>query len=159
MALSESTLSTELQNMVPAATEAIGIDNFADAFETYFSAATVDGAAVETNSLDSATVALKAAMVGIGSAGMEKIEDGITAFWVEVETEAPNIWTLDPVAVSATQPPDLSDLTADLETVGAANVTGELGLVDAAAAIAGAIHGLMLGGIATDDDSDEFDIL
>lgn len=147
MALAAATLGTELEAMVPADSEATGINNFATAFENYFSNSTCNGVSVTPGSLTACTTALKAAMVGVSSAGASKIAAGIVAFWGVVATSAPSIWVLAPVLVSATPPTEMAGLTAAIQAAGNANIAAESSLEDSALNIANAIHPLMLGGL------------
>ena len=149
MALSAATLGTELQAMAPAPDEATGIDNFAAAFENYFSGATCGGASVTGGTLAPCTVALKAAMVGVSATGPASIAAGIVAFWSIVATTAAVIWVLVPPLVAATPPPGLGGLAAAIAATGTANIAGELSLIDAANAMGTAIHPFNLGGLGT----------
>lgn len=149
MALVQNTLATELQNLVPVGTEAEGINNFAAAFETYFSGAVVSGIPVNPGSLAGATTALKAAMTGANSNAALAIQNGITAFWGVVVTAFATIWTTVPALILVTQPPNLGTLEASLNTTFASNISSGLEIGPATAAIAGVIHPTQLGGIAT----------
>ncbi len=133
--------------MAPAPDEATGINNFATAFENYFAQATCNAVAVTPGSLAACTAALKAAMVGVASAGAAKIAAGISAFWGVVATNAPTIWVTVPVLISATPPTLLSGLQAAIDAAGAANIAGNKSLVDSADAMATAIHGKQSGGL------------
>jgi len=147
--MSQSTLSTELQNMVPVDNEPAGIDNFAAAWEEYFSESTVAGSTVTPGSLAGATAALKGAMTGVANVDSAKaIADGIEAFWGVVEVSAATIWITVPPLASATAPPSLSEIEEAVAAAGTANITGELNLEDSADAIATAIHPNNLGGLA-----------
>ncbi len=151
MALSAATLGTELQAMVPAASEADGIDNFATAFENYFAESTCGGVSVNGGSLSAATTALKAAMVGINvTPGLAPtfITAGIVAFWGVVATSAASIWTVLPIPLVAAVPPaGLAGITAAVTAAGASNIAGALSLVDSANAMGAAIHTPNLGGV------------
>lgn len=147
MPLVQATLATELEAMVPVNTEADGINNFATAFENYFTNSVCGGAAVTPGTLTPATTALKGAMVGVLTTGAASISAGIAAFWGVVATSAPAIWVIAPVLVSATPPPGLGGLAAAVLAAGTANIAGGLDLAAAAASMASAIHPLMLGGL------------
>jgi hypothetical protein len=149
MALLQNTLATELQNMVPVDTETEGINNFASAFETYFLGATVVTIPVNAGSLTNSKNALKGAMTGAASDAATAIQNGIIAFWAQVAIDFLLIWTVTPPITLITPPPNLGTLAAALNAQFALNITGELSLVDATAAIAGVIHPTQLGGLAT----------
>jgi hypothetical protein len=149
MVMISDTLAGELENMVPTEVENEAIDRFAAAWETYFYDAVVGAIPANPGTLSAATSAMKSTMVGMSTqdAGATAIQTGITAFWGIVAASAPSIWTTVPPCTGATPPPVLSTIAAALTGVFSANTAGELGLSDACAAIAAAIHPLNLGGI------------
>ena len=147
MALVSNTLASELESMVAVDTEAEGINNFSAAFENYFYDSTCGGVTATPGTLTAASTALKAAMVGVNSAGAAKIAAGIVAFWAVVGASAPTIWVILPPLVSATPPPGLGGLSAAIAAAGAANIAAEASLEQSAATMATAIHTIMLGGL------------
>lgn len=149
MPLSQATLASEMEAMVPVETEAEGIDNFATAFETYFYDASVLAVTPTPGSLAGATTAMKSAMVGVSAAGASAIQAGIVAFWGVVAVSAASIWTLAPPLTLSTPPPGLAGIAAALQPVFVSNTASELDLEDACAAIAAALHPTQLGGTAT----------
>lgn len=146
MALSKDTLATELEKMVNVDTEAEGNANFATAFENYFLEATCGGKSVEDDSLAACTTALKGVMTGSQFAGAASMAAGITAFWGVVATAAASIWIPAPPLASATPPTGLSGLAAAISAAGLANIADDKNKEDSCAAMAAAIHPLMLGG-------------
>jgi len=135
-----------------AATEAEGIARFAAAFENYFAESVVGLAPVVQSALAPATAAMEAAMAGVvavdGGAGMYA---GIAAFWGALPAIAPVVWPLvvPPLTTTVTPPPGLTTLQANITAVGVANIAGGLSLIDAADAMATAIHAGTTGGTAT----------
>jgi hypothetical protein len=149
MVLLQNTLASELEAMALVDTEAEGIDNFANAFETYFYDATVTGLSINPLSLTNSTNALKGAMTGISSGGADSlIQAAITAFWTQMAIDFALIWTTIPPLISITPPPTLSAIGGTLTGVFESNKENDLSLQDAAATIAGAIHPNQLGGLA-----------
>ena len=149
MPFSQDTLAQELQKMVPVDNEPAGINNFAEAWEEYFSESTVAGATVVPGTLAAAPTALKTAMGGVANVDSAKaIADGIDAFWGVVETSAATIWITVPPLASATKPPTLGAIEAAVAAAGTANIAAKLSLEDSADAIATAIHPNNLGGLA-----------
>jgi hypothetical protein len=135
--------------MVPAATEAEGIDNFATAFENYFAGSTVSGVTAAQSQLGPATDALKLAMSGLANVdGAAAMAAGVSAFWSTLSGLAAVVWVVVPVLASTTPPPGLAGLQAALAVTGAANIAGGLSLVDAADAMATTIHASNTGGFA-----------
>lgn len=150
MALSASTLSTELQAMGPVDNEADGINNFATAFDNYFQGASVNGTPVAGGATSAAKSAMISAMSGAGApnAGALAIQTGITAYWGVIIPAAIATWPSTPPVITATPPPTLATIAAALTPVFAANTSGSLSLADSADAIAQALHPTQLGGIA-----------
>lgn len=150
MALVSATLGAGLANMTPTMQEIVAINNFADAFEDYFSLAGVMGIPCTPGSLSGAKAAMIGSMSGLSSSGgaAGAITAGITAFWGVVAGAAASIWLTPFPVASATPPPGLAGLSAALSGAFSANTAGGLGLSDAANVVATAIHGTQLGGIA-----------
>jgi len=151
MPLTHTTLANELKIMVPVATETEGIANWSTAWENYFNESTVLGISVTPNSLVGAITSMKAAMVGINSApnGCAILQAGIVAFWNTVIASAPTIWVTTPLIMIAMPPPNLTTIATTLEPIFAANISNNLDIESATAAVAEALHSLQLGGIAT----------
>lgn len=150
MSLSESTLASELENMIPVETETEGINNFAAAFENYFSNATCKTVSVTPGSLTAATSALKSAMTGANTDAATAIGAGVAAFWGVVALSAATIWVVAPPLASAVPPPTLGLITAAVLAAGTGNINAESNLADSAATIATAIHPSNLGGLGVD---------
>jgi cytochrome bd-type quinol oxidase subunit 2 len=150
MPLTSVKLATELIALPLVQTEAEAIQNFATAFENYFYDSTVLAVPAVPGTLAAATIALKAAMVGMSQAGSAAIQAGITAFWGVVATSGVLIWpTVVPPIVSVAPPPGLGGISAALDGVFPANVSAKADLVTAMTNIANALHPTQLGGIAT----------
>lgn len=151
MTLSVDTLAEALESMVPAETEAEGIEHFAAAFREYFAESVVGGVPAVFDALEPADTAMRGAMAGVvASNGPAGLTAGITAFWGEIPSIAAVVWVRVPVLATATPPPGLSGLIAAIAAAGTANIAGALSLEDSAAAMATAIHSCMTGGTATD---------
>lgn len=146
MAMSQSMLSTQLQNMVPVNNEPAAITNFVNAWKTYF-AASAAGAASYVSSPAHAS-AMSAAMVGMSApgAGAAKIQAGIIAWWASVVATGPATYPGSTVVVAPTL---ITGIAALLTPVFASNTSGSLSLAAACNAIAAVLHVNNLGGTAT----------
>lgn len=146
MPLVSASLGAGLANMSNTDSEATVIDNFVNAWDTYFSTAQALTPAIP-GSYAGALSAMRAALSGITTAdnAATAIQTGITAFWGVVAGSAATIW---PPALSATPPPGLSGISSALQGVFSANTSGDLPIAAAAMAVAGAIHGTQSGAIA-----------
>ena len=145
MPLVPTALASAMEAMTPTDQEAIAIQNFAGAWETYFKDAATMGVPTTPGSLAGAKSAMIGAMSGLSTAGATAILAGITAFWGVVAGASASIW---PGTLSAVPPPGLAGIPAALVPVFAANTAGNLAIDPAMQAIAGAIHPTQLGGIA-----------
>lgn len=144
MAMSASTLSTQLQSMTPTMVEATAISNFATAWATYFGSAAAGAAAYVPN--PSHKSAMMSAMVGISvpGAGALAIQNGVTAFWVAVVSSLAFAGS-----IAVVPPPTLPTIATLLTPVFAANTAGALSLAASCTAIAAVLHTNNLGGTAT----------
>ena len=148
--MSKSTLSSELQAMVPEMSEAQGIENFAKAFRAYFAESEVNLVPALEIALDPCETTMIDAMTGLANVdGPGAISAGIAAWWVAASGIADLIWpaVLVPTPSTATPPPGLTTLTAGVTATGAANIASELSLDDSADAMAATIHAANAGGI------------
>jgi len=148
--LSESTLKTELEKLLPTGVEATAVSRLASAWTTYFYEAGVAGTPCAGGTLAGAQAGMEGALVGMSATGQgaAKMQAGITAFWAQVALQGATVWpgSLAPY----TPPPGLSLLSAALQAIFAANLAGGKDLSDAAEALASALHtGGGLGGVAT----------
>lgn len=150
MTMSASTLADAFLAMPAVETEAEAIAEFVDAWETYFSEATVNGIAINSGSLSGALSSMSGAMTGLSTTGALSMAAGIVAFWGTVSTSVASIWTLAPVLVSATPPPGVATIATLISVTGIASTVGALSAVDATTAMASTIHTPNLGGIAID---------
>jgi len=152
MALVQATLASGLANMAPTSTEATAIQNFADAWDSYFQGASVAGTPANGGALAAAKSAMIGAMTGLSVTGAVAIQAGITAYWGGVATAFAAIWVIPPnVVVAAIPPPGLSGIAAALTPVFVANSADPTKTIaQATAAIAAVLHTAGgLGGIAT----------
>jgi hypothetical protein len=152
MALVQSVLANGLANMNPTSSEASAIQNFADAWDTYFQGASVAGVPANAGQLAAAKSAMMGAMTGLSVTGAVAMQTGITAYWGAVAAAAVTIWVMPPNTVpAAIPPPTLGGLSALLLPVFASNSADPTKTkAQATAAIAAVLHASGgLGGIAT----------
>lgn len=138
--------------MAPTSSEATAIQNFADAWHTYFQGASVSGVPAVPAALASAKSAMIGAMTGLSVTGAAAIQAGVIAYWGGVATAFAAIWIIPPnTVVAAIPPPGLSGLAASLAPVFASNSADPTKTIaQATAAIAAVLHTSGgLGGIAT----------
>ncbi len=85
MAMTQAVLSTELQSLGPAASEAVAIANLTSAYATYCEDAQALSPILSTG-IDLGIAALELALVGMEAPGASaaKIASGLDAFWVAV---------------------------------------------------------------------------
>lgn len=130
--------------MAPTSSEPTAVQNFADAWESYFGGASVAGIPATGGSLSGAKSAMIGAMAGLSApgGGAAAIQSGITAFWGVVAGAAATIWTVPPnTTVSATPPPTLGSIAAGLAPVFASNSADPTKTIaQATAAIAAVLH-------------------
>lgn len=154
MTLVASTLASGLGNMVPVETEAQAISNFASAWDSYFSAASVNGVPIQRAAYQPAMAALRSALVGMSApnAGPAAIQSAITAFWSTLAPLGPSLWVLAPAVVTPplTPPPGLGGIAGALQSVFTANAQNENATLSSCVqAVASVLHSAGgLGGIA-----------
>jgi len=137
--------------MAPTSVKATAIQNFADAWDTYFQGASVAGVPANAGALGAAKSAMIGAMTGLSLTGAVAMQAGITAYWGGVATAFAAIWVMPPNVVSAaTPPPTLGTLASLLTPVFASNSADPTKTIaQATAAIAAVLHASGgLGGIA-----------
>jgi hypothetical protein len=139
-------LKDAMMNIGLYANESEGIDAFAEAWKTYFTDASSNGIPVLAAALTPAKSAMTAAMTGYKTAGATAIQAGIVAWWGSLVAVPASAFT---AAILLVPPPAISGIGAALVSVFAANVSGGLGKDAARTAIAAALHGNNLGGMAT----------
>ena len=146
MALTESTLASELEALVPTTDAAAAVQTLADAYAAYMDGASSDGVPIQNTA--TAATAMAGAMsfptAGTASGAGTALSAGVQAFWAAM-VAAPA--TYFPAATVITPPAALAALAAALTTVFGDNVGSTL--EDSAAAMAGVIHTASLGGTAT----------
>ncbi len=138
--------------MTPTSSEATAIQNFSNAWETYFLGASVSGVPTVPAALAAAKSAMIGAMTGLSVAGAAAIQSGVTAYWGGVASAFAAIWIIPPsVVVAAIPPPGLGGIAASLAPVFASNSADPTKTIaQATAAIAAVLHASGgLGGIAT----------
>lgn len=145
MAMSASTLGTQLQNMTPTTIEATANQNFANAWATYFAAS---AAGVPYTSNPAHKAAMISAMSGSSApnAGALAIQLGVIAWWTSVVSTGPATYS---GCTLVTPPPTISVIAAALAPVLISNTAGGLSLAAASNAIAAVLHANNLGGTAT----------
>jgi hypothetical protein len=140
MALVQATLASGLASMAPVNTEAEAIANFCDAWESYFTGASVAG--VPIGAFGAAKTAMQGAMTGLSVTGAAAMQSGITAFWGVIAASASTLWVMPPNTVpSATPPPTLGGISAALAPVFASNAADPTKTIaQATSAIAAVLH-------------------
>jgi len=151
MAMVAATLQAGLMDMANVDNELEAIDNFVSAWSDFAYESDIGGVPATPGTMDAALATMKGAMTGMNTAGSTAIQAGIQAFWTAVIPLAVTVWPQAPpnVLTVLAPLPLLSGIAASLDGVFAANTAGELDKNAATTAIAGAIHPLQLGGIAT----------
>ena len=149
MALTQSTLATEIENLVPTSSEAAAAAALAAAYVTYFDDSTVSGASLVSGSTSAGEAAMVAALAGMSApgAGAASIQAGVTAFWTAQLGLATAMWITAPIVLipPIIPPVGLVGIAAALTPVFASNTSGGLSLSAAAAAIAAVLHPASLG--------------
>lgn len=144
MALSDSTLASGLEALVPVDDEADAIQAIVDAWSAYFAESTVAGIQATPGSFDAGLSAMQSALTGISAtgAGSVVLTAGITAFWTAIAGLATSIWITAPIVLvpPIVPPVGLAALPAALEAAFAANTSGSASLADSAATVALALH-------------------
>jgi hypothetical protein len=144
MALSDSTLASGLEALVPVDDEADAIQAIVDAWDSYFAESSVNGVTATPGSYAAGLSAMQSAMVGISAdgAGSASLVAGVTAFWTAIAGLATSIWITAPVVLvpPIVPPVGLAALQAALEAAFAANTSGSASLADSAATVALALH-------------------
>jgi hypothetical protein len=154
MALSQSSLASGLTSLVPTVVEATAAAALANAWNTYFSVASVTGIPIAPAILASATSAFQSALTGMSvpGAGAAKIQAAVTAFWGSIVGAAAAAWIIAPSVVTLVTPPTTtSGIAAALAPVFAASSADPTKtIVQAASDIAAVLHtNGGVGGIAT----------
>lgn len=149
MPLLLKTLANGLENMEATDDEPTAIKNFVDAWETYFSQASVSGVLTAPGTLTAALTSMKAGLVGLHNpnTGASLLQIAITTFWATVAASAATIWVVVPPILTATPPPGLGGIGVALTAAFSANQTGKLDLAASALAVATAIHPTQIGGV------------
>lgn len=147
MAMSASTLATQLQSLTPtSAGEAAVISAFVNAWKTYFAASVAGAVAYVASPAHSSAMTSGLAGLSVASGGALAIQTGVTAWWASVVSTFAATY---PSATAVTPPPTLSAIAAALAPVLVTNTSGSLSLSASCTAIATVLHTNNLGGIAT----------
>lgn len=138
MAMVQTTLATQLQNMTPTGVEATAITALVDAYGTFASAATGNGIPLTPAGVTLGKTAMQGALVGmsIDSAGLTAIPAACVAFWGAVCT---GFAVSFPSSIAATPPPHAS-LAAAFAALMPANTIAEVDLATAASSIAAIMY-------------------
>lgn len=136
MALSASTLSTQLQNLTPTSSEATAITNLVDAYGAYAASAAAL-TTISTAGINSGKAAMQSVLSGMSTsgAGLTLIPNAVIAFWTAV---AANLASFS--GATAITPPPHATIVASFATITAANKNGSASLADSCAAIAANWH-------------------
>ncbi|MCP4448274.1 MAG: hypothetical protein GY811_23485 [Myxococcales bacterium] len=145
MALTESTLATELEALTPDATALEAVHRFAAAYAAYIAGATVSGSPILATSAGETAMVENMAfpLPGTAAGAAAAISAGVVAYWgAMVATPAAHFTG----ATIITPPPEILALTAAL-TVTLADASKTL--AQQAAAMAGDLHAASTGATAT----------
>ena len=144
MALSDSTLASGLEALVPVDDEADAIQAIVDAWDSYFAESRVNGITATPGSYAAGLSAMQSALTGISAtgAGSAILTAGVTAFWAAIAGLATTIWVTAPIVLvpPIVPPVGLAALPVALEAAFAANTSGSSSLADSAATVALALH-------------------
>lgn len=144
MALSDSTLASGLEALVPVDDEADAIQAIVDAWDSYFAESSVNGITATPGSYAAGLSAMQSALTGISAtgAGSAILTAGVTAFWAAIAGLATTIWVTAPIVLvpPIVPPVGLAALPVALEAAFAANTSGSSSLADSAATVALALH-------------------
>lgn len=148
MPLVQATLSTQLQNLVPVATEPPAVTALTNAYGVYAAGATSNGVPITAAGVNLGKAAMSAVLVGMSAsgAGITKIPASIVQFWIAV---AGGLATSFPGAIAIVPPPN-AGLAALLAATFPANTSGNKTLAQACDAIAANMHAqAIIGGTVT----------
>lgn len=146
MAMSQSTLATELANLAPAPSEAAAIVTLVDAYATFCEDATALSP-ILAGGITLGRGAMSTALVGMNNSGQgaAKWASGMNAFWTAV---AGGLATSFAGATAITPPSPVT--SGATQTIFDANRDLERSLVDSTDALATLFHGLaIVGGTVT----------
>lgn len=146
MAMSASTLATQLQNLTPTSVEATANQRFADAWAIYFAASAANGVPYSTNAAHKSAMISAMAGSSAPNAGATKIQAGIVAWWASVLSTFAVTYS---GAIALVVPPLTTGIAALLTPVLASNTAGSLSLSAACTQVANVLHTNNLGGTAT----------
>ncbi len=146
MALSESTLADELENLTPTTDADAAVQTLADAYGDYMSDAVSNGIPIltVTAAVEAMADAMEFPLPGTASAAATAIAAGVSAFWAAMVSAPATYFT---AATVITPPAGLSGLAAALQSVLVSNVG--LSLADSAATMADPMHSASAAGTAT----------
>lgn len=140
MALSSSTLATELEALIPTATPGVSELRLATAYGEYMKGGAAGAVPIIVAAVDATAIpAMAGAMafvVGTPANGAAVVLAGVTAFWAAMAATPAAFFA----AATVVTPPAFASLAAALAAVFVANTVGELSLADSAATMATALH-------------------
>lgn len=154
MPLLAATLANGLANMTPVPVEPAAIVNFASAWDSYFSGASVNGVPINRAAYQGALSAMKGALVGMSgpNACASKFQSAVAAFWSALGPLGPSLWVLAPAVITPplSAPPGIGGIGAALQSVFKSNAANpKATAASCAQAIASVLHSAGgLGGIA-----------
>lgn len=145
MAMSQSTLATELEKMTPSDNEADSIQALTDAYGVFATGAAA-GVPISSAGVDLGKTAMSGALVGMSAdgAGITKIPAAVAAFWVAAAVPVSFVGSI------AVVPPPNAGLAALLAVTLPANMAASATLAQAAAALAANMYSqAIIGGLVT----------
>lgn len=148
MAMSASTLATELRHLTPVATEAAAIVNLANAYGVFAAEAQANGVTISSPAVAAGKLAMQAALVGMNApgAGALKMQNAVIAFWGAVALLLAGAFT----GATVITPPPNAGLVAALAVVFASNTSSALNINDATQSVANVFYAqAIIGGTVT----------
>lgn len=154
MPLVASSLASGIEALEPTESEADAIQRFVEAWDSYFSGASVSGVPVNAGTYATGLSAMASALVGWSAqnAAASAIQAAVNDFWSTIAPLGAAMWTLPPPAVVTpplVPPTGISGIGAALEALFLTLAADEATLGEAASQMADVIHAAGgIGGIA-----------
>ncbi len=148
MAMSESTLATELENLAPTSTESEAAQTLTDAYGVYAAGAIAGGVPITSAGVDLGKAAMLPALAGMSAdgAGITIIPSAVVAFWNGVAGGLSTSF----VGATAITPPPHATLPSAFASLMPTNTSGDVTKAEAAASIAEIMHAdAIVGGTVT----------
>jgi len=135
MVMSQATLATELENMVPTDDVLVAAQRLSDAYAIFAADASSNGITIEQSFVGLGKIAMRSALSGMAvpGAAASVIQAAIATFWATAAT--PLSFVSVPPAGAVVPPPN-AGLSALLLVTFPANVAGTLNLQDSSAIVA-----------------------